>query len=100
MFRKLLFGAVALAGLLVIPMQSADAGWRRAARRGYYYGPVARRYYYRPRYVAPPVVYGPGYTTYGYPYGYSGYGYGYDPYGYGYNSGVGVVTPGFGIYVR
>ncbi|MFO0917133.1 MAG: hypothetical protein U0872_02330 [Planctomycetaceae bacterium] len=99
MIRKLLFGAVALAGLMIIPTQSADAGWRRAARRGYYYGPAARRYYrpYRQYYAAPPMVYGPGYS-YGSPYGFSGYNYGYGPYGYG--PGVGVTTPGFGFYVR
>lgn len=98
MFRKLLFGAIALAGLMIIPTQSVDAGWRRAARRGYY-GPYYGRVVYGPRrfnrpYYAPTAAYrAPGYyMNPGYSYGYPGY--------YGYGPGVGVTTPGFGFYVR
>jgi hypothetical protein len=103
MLRKMLLGAVALIGLTFVGTQSADAGWRRAARRGYYNsgyynGAVyAPRRVYRQRYYAPPVVYAnPGYGYYGYNNGYPGY-YGGS---YGYSPGVGVVTPGFGFYVR
>ncbi len=69
MFRKRLFGAVALLGLMMIGPSTADAGWRRAYRSGYYapnygygyYGP--RPVYRRSYYVAPVVNYGyaPGY---------------------------------------
>jgi hypothetical protein len=106
MFRKLLLAAVAVAGLMVtVDTPSADAGWRRVYRRGYYAAPG---YYYRPRYYAP--VYRPVYNYgYGYPGYYGSYGYGY-PYGYSYGypgyyggywgPGVGVQAGNFGFYVR
>lgn len=101
MLRKLLFGAVAAAGLIFVGGE-ADAGWRRDLRRGYYNSNYSGGYYsYRvPRrawrnqtvYYNQPYNYGYSYPTY---YG-GNYGYYQQPY-YG---GVGVVTPGFGFYVR
>jgi hypothetical protein len=106
MFRKLLLASVAVAGLMVtVDASSADAGWRRAYRRGFYAAPR----YYAPRRVYAAPVYSYGYTYPGY---YGGYGYAY-PYGYsygypgyyggyygGWGPGFGVQTRNFGFYVR
>ena len=104
MFRKVLFGLVAVAGLLFVNTPTADAArWRRLYRRGFY------RPYYNSYYYAAPRYYGlnnMGYYGgygYGYPayYGNYGYGYGTPYYGnYGYYGGVGIATPGFGFYFR
>lgn len=102
MFRKILLSTVAVLGLTFVGTSTADASWRRAYRngyvtpyygnayyaprrayrRGYYSAPVTGYYYNSPSYYAPtPYYYGP---TYGPVYG----------------SGIGIQTPGFGIYVR
>lgn len=96
MFRKVLFGLVAVLGLTFLGTSSADAGWRRAYyRNGYYAAPYGGGYY------APRRVYRRGYYAPVYNYGYNGGYYG-GPYSTGvyYGPGVGVVTPGFGVYVR
>ncbi len=113
MLRRLLFGTVALIGVMTIGNESADAGWRSRARR-YGFGPGYGYYggYYSPPIYGPRAYYGYG-GGYGYPGGYyyssPGYYYGstgyYAPgcYGsgcYGYGPGFGVVTPNLGIYVR
>lgn len=97
MLRKLLFGAVAAAGLMFLGSE-ADAGWRRDVRRGYY-APYNNGYYYRVphrvwrnQHYNQPYYYGNTYPNY---YN-SGYGYYQQPY----SGGVGGVTPGFGFYVR
>lgn len=100
MLRKLLIGAVAVAGLMFVGTPSVDAGWRRAYRQGYY-APYNDGYYYR----APRRAYRAQYYNYGTPYyyGYSTPGYYYNSGGYyqqPYYGGVGISTPGFGLYIR
>lgn len=100
MFRKVLFGLVAVLGLTFLGTSSADAGWRRAYRNGYYAAPYNGGYY-APRRVYRQPYYAPVYN-YGYNSGYYGGGYYGGPYNSGvyYGPGVGVYTPGFGVYVR
>lgn len=99
MLRKTIVGLALVATLLVGSVGSASAHWRGGHGCHHGYGPVYRGYGYgygprvvvppRPVYAAPPVV---------------GYGYGVQPgYGPGYGyaqQGFGIMTPGFGLYVR
>ncbi len=103
MLRKSILGVLAMVVLLVVTTGTASAhGYHHGCggyRGGYGYGyRGGYGYGYAPRvYVAPAPVYGyPAVGGYGYgvqP------GYGYGAYGYG-QPGIGVTTPGFGMYVR
>jgi len=98
MFRKTVLGVLAVAGLMLASTGTASAYYRGGYHGGY------RGYGYRGGVCAPPVVVAPR-VRYAYPpaYGYGvapGYGYGYgNAYGYG-GPGLGISTPGFGLYVR
>jgi hypothetical protein len=101
MLRKIVLGMVAVVALLVVATGTASA-------HGYYHGGYGHHgcYGHRGGYYGGYRGYGPGYGVgvYAPPvyvnptpgYAYPGYGYGY---GYG-APGVGITTPGFGMYVR
>lgn len=106
MLRKTVVGLFAVASLLIASVGTASAnghcghhhggyGYGGGFRGGHGYGGYAPRVMFPgpPVYAYPPVV--------GYGYGAQpGYGPGYG-YGYGYaRPGLGISTPGFGLYFR
>jgi len=99
MFRKILFGTVALTGILMTGSEPADASWRRGYRNrqlgNVYNGHRVPRRAFRPRDYQNQYYLTPGYYYNSPP----GYYHNSSP-GYYYGPGVGVQTPGFGFYVR